>query len=63
MAGPRGWGAAGGIARAGAAGRVQRHTVEHIFDVSPFVQILDVPVPADGEPIGGSPEDARHCDP
>ena len=26
-------------------GRVQWHTVEHIVDVSPFVQILDVPVP------------------
>ena len=26
-------------------GRVQRHTVEHIDDFSPFVQILDVPVP------------------
>ena len=26
-------------------GRVQRHTVEHIVDVSPFVQILDVLVP------------------
>ena len=25
--------------------RVQRHTVEHIVDVCPFVQILDVPVP------------------
>ena len=26
-------------------GRVQRHTVEHIIDVLPYVQILDVPVP------------------
>ena len=26
-------------------GRVQRHAVEHIVDLSPFVQILDVPVP------------------
>ena len=43
-------------------GRFQRHTVEHIVDVSPFVQILDVPVPQMG-PTGGSPEYARHCDP
>ena len=28
--------------------RVQRHTVVHIVDVSPFVQILDVPVPQIG---------------
>ena len=29
--------------------RVQRHTVVHIVDVSPFVQILDVPVPRMGD--------------
>ena len=29
-------------------GQVQRHTVEHIVDVSPFVQILDVLVPQMG---------------
>ena len=29
--------------------RVQRHTVQHIDDVSPFVQILDVPVPQIGD--------------
>ena len=29
-------------------GQVQRHTVEHIIDVLPFVQILDVPVPQVG---------------
>ena len=29
-------------------GRVQRHTVEHIIDVLPCVQILDVPVPQMG---------------
>ena len=29
-------------------GQVQRHTVEHIIDVVPFVQILDVPVPQVG---------------
>ena len=28
--------------------QVQRHTVEHIVDVAPFVQILDVPVPQMG---------------
>ena len=39
--------------------RVQRHTVEHIMDVSPFVQILDVLVPhmanqlVPGNPSGG----------
>ena len=30
---------------------VQRHTVEHIVDVSPFVQILDVPVPQLGDQL------------
>ena len=44
-------------------GRPQQHTVEHIVDVSPFVQILDVPVPQMGGPTVGSREDARHCDP
>ena len=29
--------------------RVQRHTVDDIVDVSPFVQILDVPVPQTGD--------------
>ena len=32
-------------------GRVQRHTVEHIVDVLPFVQILDVPVPQMGDQL------------
>ena len=32
-------------------GRVQRHNVEHIVDVSPFVQILDVLVPQMGNQL------------
>ena len=39
-------------------GQVQRHTVVHIVDVSPFGQILDVPNAADGGPTGGTHEDA-----
>ena len=31
--------------------RVQRHTAEHIVDVLPCVQILDVPVPQAGEQL------------
>ena len=30
-------------------GHVQRHTVEHIVNIPPFVQILDVPVPQMGD--------------
>ena len=32
-------------------GRVQQHTVEHIIDVLPNVQILDVPVPQMGDQL------------
>ena len=32
-------------------GRVQRHTVEHIVDACPFVQILDAPVPQLGDQV------------
>ena len=32
-------------------GGVQRHTVEHIIDVLPFVRILDVPVPQLGDQL------------
>ena len=32
-------------------GRVQRHTVEHRIDASPFVQILDAPVPQMGDQV------------
>ena len=32
-------------------GRVQRHTVEHIIDVLPYAQILDVPVRQMGDQL------------
>ena len=34
-------------------GRVQQHTAEHSVDVSPFVQILDAPVPLKVEQLVG----------
>ena len=43
--------------------RVQRHTMKHVVDVSPCVQILDVPVPQMGGPAGGIRAASRHCDP
>ena len=46
-------------------GRVQRHTVEHIVDACPFVQILDVPVPQMETSIGKKKmlQRDRHSDP
>ena len=41
---------------------VQRHTVLHIVDILPYVQILDVPVPQLGGGAGGIHAEARHCD-
>ena len=35
----------------GQEGPFQRHTMVHIVDVSPFVQILDVPVPQTGDQL------------
>ena len=39
--------------------RVARHTVEHRIDACPFVQILDAPVPQEGDQLV---EACRHID-
>ena len=45
------WGAAGALLEPRPQGRIQRHTVEYIIDVSLFVQILDVLVPQMGNQL------------
>ena len=51
------------LLRCGHRSRFQRHTTVHIVDILPFVHILDVPVPADGQPTGGGHAEAGHFDP
>ena len=39
---------------------VQRHTAEHSVDDSPYVQTLNAPMPADGEPVRGGLQTLGH---